>query len=277
MIGWILLTIFAFIIGIYFLCGITIVKQYMRVVVFTWGKYTKTLEPGFKFVWPIMQVGREVDIRQLVLDLQKQEVMTEDKVNLKIDGVVFYSIEKPEDMIINVRNVEAQLQAKATSELKEIIGKLTMSDSLAKRADIAKELLEQITKAIADEEHKKNWGIVIRGVQINNIELPQELIRGMSKQAEAKQEKEARATKAQGELDASKRFAEAAIIYRKNPEAMRLRELQTYQEIGTEHNSLMIVVPASMTNSDGKWVLPYGSNLIDKDSKTKNILQKLKK
>jgi len=78
----------------------------------------------------------------------------------------------------------------------------------------------------------------------------------MSKQAEAVQEKEARITKADGEYQASKKFAEAAQLYKGSPEALRLRELQTYQEIGTEHNTLMMVIPASMANPDGSWVLP---------------------
>ena len=141
-----------------------------------------------------------------------------------------------------------------------------MKESLSDREDIAKKLLEMLHVAIEDKhaKDKKDWGIEVKGIQINNIELPRELIRAMSKQAEAVQEKEARVTKAQGEFEASKKFYEASKLYENNPSALRLRELQTFQEIGTEHNTLMMVIPSSMANSDGKWILPLGSNELNK-------------
>jgi regulator of protease activity HflC (stomatin/prohibitin superfamily) len=87
-------------------------------------------------------------------------------------------------------------------------------------------------------------------------------MRAMSKQAEAEREREARVTKATGELEASKKFAEAAKMYGNNPSALKLRELQTYQEIGTEHNSLMIVIPSTMATADGRFLLPFGKEMI---------------
>jgi len=139
-----------------------------------------------------------------------------------------------------------------------------MQDSLTKRDFIGKELMTRLNEAINDDKSagpKKDWGIVVKTVQINNIELPESLVRAMAKQAEAEREKEARLTKATGEKDAAKQFAEAAIIFKSNPEALRLRELQTYQEIGAEQNSLMIVIPSTM---DSKWTLPLGKDLMDK-------------
>jgi regulator of protease activity HflC (stomatin/prohibitin superfamily) len=195
--------------------------------------------------------------------------MTKDQVSLKIDGIVFYKVISPEKVILNVENLRSQLEAKATSELKEIIGNKTMKESLSEREDTAVKLLKMLNEAIEDRSSKdrKEWGIEVKGVQINNIELPKELIRAMSKQAEAEREKEARITKADGEFQASKKFGEAAQIYNKNPSAMKLRELQTYQEIGTEKNTLMMVIPSSMANDDGKWILPLGQNELNKQSK----------
>jgi len=169
--------------------------------------------------------------------------MTKDKVNLRIDGIVFFSVTSPEKSVLNVVDLYKQLTAKATSELKEITGKMSMSESLSQRDEIAKRLKEQLDIAVKENESGKGWGIEIQGVQINNLELPKELIRAMSKQAEAEREKEARITKADGEYEASKKFGEASKIYQQNPSAIRLRELQTYQEIGTEQNTLMIVIP----------------------------------
>jgi len=253
------------------LFSIKVINQYERGVKFTLGKYTGIMEPGLNLVIPIIQKYRRVDMRQTTIDLKPQEVMTKDQVSLKIDGVVFFKIISPEKVILNVENLENQLEAKATSELKEIIGNKTMKESLSQRDDTAKKLLEMLNEAIEDKssKEKKEWGIEVKGVQINNIELPRELIRAMSKQAEAEREKEARITKADGEFQASKKFGEASQIYNKNPAAMKLRELQTYQEIGTEHNTLMMVIPSTMANEDGKWLLPLGQNELDKQNNKK--------
>lgn len=260
------------------LISLKVINQYERGVKFTLGRFSSVMQPGLRFVVPLIQTFRRVDIRQTTLELPPQEVMTKDQVNLKIDGVVFYRIIQPEKVILNVENLKEQLEAKASSELKEIIGNKTMKESLSDREDIAKKLLAMLNEAIEDKnaKEKKDWGIEVKAIQINNIELPKELIRAMSKQAEAVQEKEARITKAQGEFEASKKFFEASKVYENSQSALRLRELQTFQEIGTEKNTLMMVIPSTMTGGDGKWVLPLGLNELrksehqNKESKDKN-------
>ena len=256
--------------------SLKIINQYERGVRFTLGKYSGIISPGLNFVVPIIQTYSRVDIRQTTINLPAQEVMTKDQVNLKIDGVVFYVVKEPEKVILNVENLEHQLEAKASSELKEIIGNKTMKESLSDRMDIAKTLLSMLNEAIEDKnsKDKKDWGIEVKAVQINNIELPRELIRAMSKQAEAEREKEARITKALGEFEASKKFGEASQVYEKNPSALRLRELQTFQEIGTEHNTLMMVIPSTMANTDGKWTLPMGLNELRNNESSKETVEK---
>jgi len=248
------------------LISLKVINQYERGVKFTLGRFSGTMHPGLRLVVPLIQTFHRVDIRQTTLELPPQEVMTKDQVNLKIDGVVFYRIIQPEKVILNVENLKEQLEAKASSELKEIIGNKTMKESLSDREDIAKRLLSMLNDAIEDKnaKEKKDWGIEVKAIQINNIELPKELIRAMSKQAEAVQEKEARITKAQGEFEASKKFFEASKVYENSQSALRLRELQTFQEIGTEKNTLMMVIPSTMTGGDGKWVLPLGLNELKK-------------
>lgn len=254
------------------LAGLKVINQYERGVRFTLGKYSGIITPGLNYVIPVIQSFRRVDTRQTTIDLDPQAVMTKDQVNLTIDGVVFYVVSEPEKVILNVEDLRTQLSDKASSELKEIIGNMTMSESLQERDKIAKELLSKLSEAIEDKsakdaKHKKDWGIEIKAVQINNINLPQELIRAMSKQAEAEREKLARVIKAQGEYDASKKFEDASKIYRNNPDAMKLRELQTFQEIGTERNTLMIVIPSSMANSSGNFVIPMGVEQLKEEPK----------
>ncbi len=262
MIGWIGVLILVF-----SLFGIRVINQYERGVKFTLGKYSGIMNPGLNWIFPIIQSKITIDIRQRTVDLSKQDVMTKDQVNLAIDGVVFYAVEEPEKVVLNVENLREQLINKATSELKEIIGNLSMSESLSQREKIAKELAKKLDDAVKDRGTKgsdKDWGIVIKAVQINNIELPKELVRAMAKQAEAEREKIARATKAEGEYEASKKFKEASMMYKGNPTALRLRELQTYQEIGTENNTMVMVIPTDMvTSGNANWIL----GLADKPKK----------
>ena len=128
--------------------GLRIINQYERGVRFTLGKYSGLMNPGLNFLIPIIQSMIKVDIRQMTIDLPPQDVMTEDKVNLRIDGLVFYTIESPEKAVLNVKDLKYQLTGKATSELKEILGKMTMSESLNQRDKISEELLKQLNKAI---------------------------------------------------------------------------------------------------------------------------------
>ena len=260
MVSYLLITILTVAV-LFCLTGIRIINQYERGVKMTLGKYTSIMEPGLNFLIPIIQSYETVDIRQRTIDLPPQEVMTKDKVNLKIDGVLFYTVEEPQKALLNVEDVRSQLSAKATSELKEILGNLTMTESLNQREKIANTLSSKLNEAISDgDNNRKDWGIAVRAIQINNIELPQELVRAMAKQAEAEQEREARVTKAKGEFEAAQKFSEASRVFAGNPIALRLRELQTYQEIGTEKNTLMMVVPETMCGMNNNWLLGAGLN-----------------
>ena len=259
-------------IAIGLLFSVKIVNQYERGVKFRLGKYVGLMTPGINIVIPLIENYTTVDTRQASVELEPQEVLTSDQVNLRIDGIVFYSIEEPEKAILNIQDLKYQLENVAKVELKEIIGKRTMKESLSQREEIAKDLMSKLTATTSDSAggtNKKDYGVVIKSVQINNIELPKELIRAMSKQAEAEREKEARVTKALGEFEAARKFKEASDVYKGNFEAMRLRELQTYQEIGTEHNTLMMVIPSAMANPQGSWVLGHVKDLDKKDPKEK--------
>ncbi|MBL7160616.1 MAG: slipin family protein [Candidatus Aenigmarchaeota archaeon] len=263
-----ILTFFSF---IFILAGLRIIKQYERGVRLRLGNFMDVMQPGLKWIIPgVDSVGR-MDIRQRTIDMEPQEVLSKDNVNLKIDGVVFYTVEEPDKAILHVENIRNQLIAKATSELKEIIGSKTMQESLTQREEIGDQLKEKLNDAVKDletrGEKRKDWGVEIKAVQINNVILPHELTRAMAKQAEAEREKIARVIKAEGEFEASKKLKEASIMFKGNPSALRLRELQTYQEIGAEQNSLIIVVPDSMTSGDGKWTIPLGKELLDKTAK----------
>src|SRR3989344_5583610 len=159
--------VFAVIISL--LAGFKVITQYQRAVKFTLRKYRGILGPGLHLIIPVIQRIKKVDIRQTTITLKKQEVMTKDQVNVNIDGVVFYHISTPAHAILNVENLETQIADKATSELKEVVGRLTMTDALQGRGKIAQELQKHMMDAITDQDTGKPWGVIIKYVQINNI------------------------------------------------------------------------------------------------------------
>lgn len=241
-----------------FLIGATsirVISQYENGVILTLGKYTKTIKAGLQFIIPIFQSLERVDMRQRATDLPKQKVMTKDQVSLTIDGVVFWSVDNAACAILNVQNVGEQLVATCNAALKEIIGEKEIAQTLSQREEISKELLKKLEEAITDSEretpnkNKLDWGITVRSVRIDNVILPENMERAMAKQAEAGREKEAIVIRAKGELEAAKNYEAAAERYTKNPSALRLRELKTYEEIGKEQNTLMLVIPEGSQNN----------------------------
>lgn len=262
--------IFGSILAVILLSSIRIVKEFERGVKFTFGKYVGTVRPGIRLVIPLLQEMIKVDTRQRTIELPAQNVMTKDQVNLTVDGVVFFNVENTAQTVLNVQDLEFQLQNTAMAELKEIIGDLTMSEVLQKREHIAKQLKKRLQQVINDEgvleQQRKRWGITVRNIQINNVELPDNLVRAMAKEAEAEREKKAIVIRAEGEKEASYKYKEASQMYNKNPMALKLRELKTWEEIGKEQNSLMIVVPSD-AGVDPISVSALGKSLMKKKLK----------
>jgi regulator of protease activity HflC (stomatin/prohibitin superfamily) len=130
----------------------------------------------------------------------------------------------------------------AQSKLRDVLGKYDLDTLLAKKEEIGKEVLDML------QEPTDDWGITIISVEIKNIEVPDNMKRAMAKEAEAIREKRSRIVKASAEEEASRKFMEAAKIIAESPNALLLRQLQTWQEIGAEQNSLIILVPTEFAH-----------------------------
>ncbi len=217
--------------------GIRIVSQWQVGVVFRLGKYVRQIKPGLNIIIPILEYVIYVDMRIRTMDVIPQEVMTKDSVPVKIDAVVYYKIFDAPKSIIAVENFQLASTLLAQSKLRDVLGKYDLDTLLANKDQIGKDVLE-ILQGPTDE-----WGISIISVEIKNIEIPDNMKRAMAKEAEAIREKRSRLVKASAEQEASKMFTEAAKVIAESPNALMLRQLQTWQEIGAEQNSLIILVP----------------------------------
>lgn len=217
--------------------GIRIVSQWQVGVVFRLGKYVRVIHPGLNIIIPALEYVRFVDMRIRTMDVIPQEVMTKDSVPVKIDAVVYYKIFDAPKSIVAVENFSLASTLLAQSKLRDVLGKYDLDTLLANKDQLGKEVLQQL------QGPTDNWGINIVSVEIKNIEIPDNMKRAMAKEAEAIREKRSRLVKASAEAEASRKFTEAAKIIAESPNGLLLRQLQTWQEIGAEQNSLIILVP----------------------------------
>jgi len=217
--------------------GLRIVNQWQKGVVFRLGKFSREIGPGLNIIIPVIEYVRFVDMRIRTMDVVPQEIMTKDSVPVKIDAVVYYKIFDAPKSIIAVENFGLASTLLAQSKLRDVLGKYDMDTLLAKKEEIGKEALNAL------QDPTDEWGITIISVEIKNIEVPDNMKRAMAKESEAIREKRARLIKASAEEEASRKLSEAARIISENPNALILRQLQTWQEIGAEQNSLIVLVP----------------------------------
>lgn len=239
---WRLLWIIAF----YFLIGIRIVKQYERRVVFTWGKYTKILTPGFRFVWVIAQTSQKVDIREKAVDVPSQEAMTKDNISCNINAVIYYKVkeERVDRSVINVRNLDYAMTQFALTTMRNIVGQFELDELLAKREQASKKI-----KEIVDEKSDNRW-VDVMSVELKDINIPENLKRTIGKQAEAEREKRAKIITSEWELAASENLKQAAETLSKAPGALHLRTLQSINDISSDQsNTTVWMIPIEIMNA----------------------------
>ena len=235
MIEWIIILI---IFVLYVFMGIKVIDQYEKAVVFTLGRFTGIREPGLRFVFPIFQRMINTDMRVRTLDIEKQQVMTKDNVPIDVNGVVFFKVLKVQDAIIKVQDYEYAISQYSQTALRDVIGGMTLDTLLAERQHVGDEI-----RKIVDKETDQ-WGLDVQVIKLQDVEVPDDLKRIMSRQAAAEREKRANIIKSEGDRDAAKNLAAAADTMSKAKGAMQLRTLQTLDGLGpTASNTVVMALP----------------------------------
>ncbi|PHR58070.1 MAG: hypothetical protein COA44_03960 [Arcobacter sp.] len=218
--------------------SIRVLREYDRAVVFTLGRFTGVKGPGLIILIPAIQQMVKVDLRTIVLDVPTQDVISHDNVSVHVNAVVYFRVIDPQKAIIQVEKFYDATSQLAQTTLRSVLGQHELDEMLSEReklnADI-QEILDKQTDA---------WGIKISNVEIKHIDLDENMVRAIAKQAEAERERRAKVIHAQGELQASQALLDAANILSKNPQSMQLRYLQTLSDISSEKtNSLVFPFP----------------------------------
>ena len=219
---------------IFLFSGIRVVYEYKRALKFRFGKYVKTLQPGFRWIIPIVETIQIVDIRVITINVVSQEVMTEDNVPCSIDGVVFFKIVDPEMAVLEVEEYKFAITQLSQAALRDVCGKVELDTILSKREEMGKNI-----KNIVEIETKV-WGIEIIDVKIKDIQLPENMKRMMANQAEAERSRRARIILAQAEEQAAGKLLEAGLLIDQSPSAIKLRLYQTLSNIAAEKNSTIL-------------------------------------
>ncbi|RUT73290.1 slipin family protein [Ancylomarina longa] len=218
----------------FLLSGIRIIFEYKRALKFRFGKYIKILEPGFRWVIPVVETIKIVDIRVITINIDSQEVMTADNVPCRIDGVVFFKIDNPEKAVLEVEEYKFAIMQLAQAALRDVCGKVELDTILSKREEMGKNI-----KTIVERETKV-WGIMIIDVKIKDIQLPENMRRMMANQAEAERSRRARIILALAEEQAAENLLAAGKLIDKSPSAIKLRLYQTLANIASEKNSTIL-------------------------------------
>ncbi|MBN1544892.1 slipin family protein [Candidatus Woesearchaeota archaeon] len=239
--------IIAFII-LLILASFKVVKEYERGVRFTLGRYSGIMDPGLRLLIPAIQSWERVDMRVKAVDVPAQECISKDNVSIKVNAVLYYRVEKAEKAIIKVEEFMYAVSQLAQTTMRNIVGEFELDEILQKREVIAKKIGQIVDK------DTDPWGIDVSKIEIKDIELPQDMKRVISKEAEAEREKRAVIVKAQGEVIAADNMAKAARTLASGPGALHLRTLQSINDLSSDQsNTVVFAIPLEVLRAFEGW------------------------
>ncbi|MCR4260720.1 MAG: slipin family protein [Candidatus Colwellbacteria bacterium] len=220
------------------LISIKQVNQWQRGVKFTFGKFTKVVDPGWRIVLPVVQSMTRVDVRLKTVDVPSQDAITKDNISAKINAVIYYQIVDAAKATIDVQNIDYAVLQLAQTTMRNIAGSITLDELLTGRQMISDQIEEIVDKAT------KTWGVDVVTVELKDIELPESMVRTIAKQAEAERERRAVIINSEGEVVAAQNLAKAASILDTSKGALHLRTLNSINDISSDQsNTVVFTVP----------------------------------
>ena len=223
--------------------AIRILREYERGVVFTLGRFTGVKGPGLILVIPVVQQVVRIDLRTRVFDVPPQDVISRDNVSVRVNAVVYYRVIDPEKAIIQVEDFNQATSELAQTTLRSVVGQHELDQMLAER-----EKLNEDVQKILDQQTDA-WGIKVSNVELKHIDLDEQMVRAIAKQAEAERLRRAKIIDAEGELQAAEKLVLAGEKLSSHPESMQLRYLGTLSNIAGEKSSTIVFpLPVDLLN-----------------------------
>jgi regulator of protease activity HflC (stomatin/prohibitin superfamily) len=226
-----------------------VLREYERAVVFTLGRFWKVKGPGLIMIVPFIQQIVRVELRTVVMDIPAQDVISRDNVSVRVSAVVYFRVIEPSRSVIQIEDYFAAVSQLAQTTLRSVLGQHELDEMLAERTKLNTHI-QQIL-----DEHTDAWGIKISMVEIKHIDINENMVRAIAKQAEAERERRAKIIHADGEMQAAKKLLEAAQILAQEPQALQLRYLQTLSNIAEENNSTIVFpMPMDLMSAFSKYL-----------------------
>ena len=216
------------------ICSVRQINEYERGIKYTFGKFSKIMNPGWNLVLPIFQSFKKIDIRTKAVDVPEQDAITRDNVSIRINAVIYYKIFDASKAILEVENFYYAVSQLAQTTMRNAVGEVSLDELLSERGKISQKICEIIDLATDP------WGIKVENVELKDVSLPEEMKRVIARVAEAEREKQAVITKAQGEVEASNNLALAAQTLSQNPIAVHLRTLETINDLSSDQSNTVV-------------------------------------
>lgn len=216
------------------LISIRQVNQYERALLFTLGRYSRTKEPGWRLVLPVIQSMTKVDIRTKTVDVPEQEAITKDNIPVGINAVIYYKVTIPEKAVLEVENFYYAIMQLAMVTMRNAVGQYTLDEILKNREEVSFKIQEAVD--IATDP----WGIKVVNLDLKDIIIPENLKRTIAKAAEAERERRAAIIAAEGEVMAAENVSKAAKMLAESPGALHLRTLQSINDLSSDQSNTTI-------------------------------------
>jgi regulator of protease activity HflC (stomatin/prohibitin superfamily) len=224
--------------------SVRILREYERGVVFQLGRFWAVKGPGLFLLIPVLQQMVRVDLRTIVHDVPKQDVISRDNVSVKVSAVLYFRVIDPERAIIQVANFFEATSQLAQTTLRSVLGKHELDEMLAERERLNIDI-QHVLDAQTDA-----WGIKVANVEIKHVDLDESMVRAIARQAEAERERRAKVIHAEGELQASEKLMQAARVLAQQGGSMQLRYLQTLANIASDKTATIVFpLPVEMLRS----------------------------
>lgn len=241
--------IIAGIVALYLINSIKILTEYERGVIFRLGRLLpRPKGPGIILVFrPIDRIVR-IPLRVETLEVPSQDVVTRDNVTVKVSAVVFFRVLDPTRAVVEVKHYVHATSQLAQTRLRSVLGEADLDELLSEREKLNSRLQSTL------DEQTGVWGIKVQAVEVKHVDLPEQMIRAIARQAEAERERRAKIIHADGEMQAASKLTDAAHKLSREPASITLRYLQTLTEIGTEKNTTVVLpLPVDLFHGISKW------------------------
>ena len=214
--------------------SVRVLRQYERAVIFRLGRLQSVKGPGLVLLFPLVQQMVRVDLRIQVVEVPSQDVISRDNVSMKVDAILYYRVVDPERSVVEVKSYASATNMLAQTTMRAVLGQHDLDQMLSERKKLSADVQEIL------DAQTEIWGIKVSNLEIRTVDLTENMVRAIAKQAEAERDRRAKILHAEAEFQASQTLVNAANILSSSPAAMQLRYLQTLSEIGAEQNSTVV-------------------------------------